>query len=91
MGLAKRKKKEEDDESAVLPLSVHDTDGAFQRSWETFWREDHSSNTVSYLKSLRIEALESYEALELFCAIGVSAPALPRESSDSLLSPQLYG
>ena len=64
-------KKEEDDESAVLPSSVHDTDGAFQRSVATFWIEDHSSNTV--------------------CAIGVSAPSLQRESTDSLRSPQMYG
>ena len=38
--------------------------------------EDHSGNSVSYLKGLRIIALESLEALKMYYVIGTSVPSL---------------
>ena len=42
----------------------------------------HSRNSVSYIISLRILALESLEASDM---IGASVPSLHRESTDSLI------
>ena len=50
---------------------------------DSFQVEDHSRNSVSYLKSLRILALESLEAFKMYYAIGASVSALHRESTDS--------
>ena len=41
-----RSKEEEDD--AVLPISIPDSDGSFKRRWGTLWIKHHSRNTVSY-------------------------------------------
>ena len=41
-----------------------------------FRQEDHSRNSVSYLKSLRILALESLEALKMYYVIDASVPSL---------------
>ena len=51
----------------------------------SFQVEDHSRNSVSYLKGLRILALESLEALKMYYMIGASVPSLHRESTDSLI------
>ena len=40
--------------------------------------ENHSRNSVSYLKCLRIIALESLEALKMYYVIGTSVPSLHR-------------
>ena len=40
--------------------------------------EDNSRNSVSYLKGLRILALESLEALKMYYVIGASMPSLHR-------------
>ena len=52
----------------------------------TLWTKDHSRNTVSYLKGLRIQAFESLEAFKMYYAIGASVSYLHRESTDSLIS-----
>ena len=52
----------------------------------TLWTKDHSRNTVSYLKGLRVQAFESLEAFKMYYAIGASVSSLHRESTDSLIS-----
>ena len=46
---------EEDDENAVCRISLHEADGGCWRLWDSFQVEDHSRNSVRYLK----KALES--------------------------------
>ena len=46
----------------------------------TLWIKGHSINTVSYPKSLRIQAFESLEAFKMYYAIGTSVSSLHRES-----------
>ena len=59
--------------------------GVVGRLWDIFQVEDHSRNSVSYIKSLRILALESLEALKMYYVIGASIPSPHRESTDSLI------
>ena len=65
-------------------ISIHEADGVISDS-DIFLVEDHSRNSVSYLKSLRILALESLEAIKMYYMIGTSVPSLHRESTDSLI------
>ena len=46
-------------------------------------KKNHSRNTVSCPKSLRIQAFESLEAFKMYYAIGASVLSLHGESSDS--------
>ena len=70
---------EEDNENAVCQISIHEVDGGCYRLWDSFQVEDHSRNSVSHLKGLRILALESLEALKMYYVIGGSVPSLHRE------------
>ena len=45
---------EEDDQIVVLLISIPES----ERRWPTLSMKDHSSNTVSYHKSLRIQAFK---------------------------------
>ena len=54
--------------------------GAQTTARVNLWTNDHSRNTVSYLKGLRIQAFESLEALKMYYAIGASVSSLHRES-----------
>ena len=51
----------------------------------TLWLKDHSENTVSYPKSLRIQAFESLDAFKMYYAIGASVSYIRRESTYSLM------
>ena len=84
---------EEDDEIAVLPISIADSYGPLYLRWDTLWMKDHSRNTVSYSKGLRIQAFESLEAFRMYYAIGASVSSLHRESTDSpiFLTLQCHG
>ena len=84
--LLKEEEEEEDDEIAVLPISIADSYGPLYLCWDTLWMKDHSRNTVSYSKGLRIQAFESLEAFRMYYAIGASVSSLHRESTDSPIS-----
>ena len=70
--------KEEDNEITVLPISIADSYGPLYLRRDTLWMKDHSRNTVSYSKGLRIQAFESLEAFRMYYAIGVSVSSLHR-------------
>ena len=74
----KNKKLVADDETRFADrISIHEADGGCWRLWDSFQVEDHSRNSVSYLKSLRILALESLEAFKMYYTIGASVSSLP--------------
>ena len=59
--------------------------GCSSKCWDALWIKDHSRNTVSYPKSLRIQAFESLEAFKMYYVIGASVSSLHRESTVSLI------
>ena len=70
-------------EIAVLPISIPAILATL-----ALWIKGHSRNTVSYPKSLRIQAFESLDAFNMYYAIGASVLSLGpyiRESTDSLI------
>ena len=71
--LIKKKILDDDDEITVLPISIPDS------------IKDHSRNSVSYPKSLRIQAFKTLESFKMYYAIGASISSLHRESTDSLI------
>ena len=75
---------EEDDEIAFLPISIADSYRPLYLRWDTLWMKDHSRNTVSYSKGLRIQAFESLEAFTMYYAVGVFVSSLHIESLPTL-------
>ena len=69
---------EEDDEIAVLLISIPDSDGPLQQCWDSLWVTDLFSNTVSY-----IQAFDGLEAFKMYYMIGASVSSLHRESTNS--------
>ena len=53
--------------------------------WECRWVENHSQTMIIYLKRLKSSKFVRVKAFPMYGGIGVSAPSLHRESTDSLI------
>ena len=81
--MKKTKNKKMLTKSRFFPNSIADSDGPAR--WDPLWIKDHSRNTVSYPKSLRIQAFESLDGYKMYYATGASVSSLHRASTDSLI------
>ena len=77
----KKKKKME-----VRPISVSNCSGVFQLLWECRWVENYSQTMIIHLKRLKSSKFVRVKAFPMYGGIGVSAPSLHRESTDSLIT-----
>ena len=53
--------------------------------WECCWVENHSQTMIRYLKRLNSSMFVRVKDFPIYGSIGVSAPSLHRESTDSLI------
>ena len=86
----KKKKKKKMEKIEVRPISVYNCSGIFYLLWECRWVQNHSQTMIIYLKRLKSSNFVRVKAFPMYGGIGVSAPSLHRESTDSLIMQNQY-
>ena len=83
--LKKKKKKKKMEKISVFPFSVYSSSDVFWAICECYWVHSDSYTMVRYLKRLKSSKFVYVKAFPMYGGIGVSAPSLHRESTDSLM------
>ena len=73
------------EKTEVRPIPCITVAVYFYLHWECCWVENHSQTMIIYLKRLKSSKLVPVKAFPMYGGIGVSAPSLHRESTDSLM------
>ena len=83
--LKKKKKKKKMEKITGFPFSVYNSSDVFLAICECYWVHSDSYTMVRYLKRLKSSRLGCVQAFPMYGGIGVSAPSLHRESTNSLM------
>ena len=83
--LKKKRKKKKMEKIAVFPFSVDNSSDVFEAICECYWVHSDSYTIVRYLKRLKSSRLGRVQAFPMYGGLGMSAPSLHRESTDSLI------
>ena len=78
----KKRKKKKMEKIVDFPFSVYNSSDVI---CECYWVHSDSYTMVRYLKRLKSSKLVRVKAFPMYGGIGVSAPSLHRESTDSLI------
>ena len=81
----RKKKKKKMEKIAVFPFSVDNSSDVFEAICECYWVHSDSYTIVRYLKRLKSSRLGRVQAFPMYGGLGMSAPSLHRESTDSLI------
>ena len=81
----KKKKKKKMEKIAVFPFSAYNSSDVFYAICECYWVHSDSYTMVRYLKRLKSSRLGRVQAFPMYGGLGMSAPSLHRESTDSLI------
>ena len=83
--LGRLKKKKKMEKIAVFPFSVYNSSDVFYAICECYWVHSDSYTMVRYLKRLKSSRLGRVQDFPMYGGLGMSAPSLHRESTDSLI------
>ena len=81
--LGRLKKKKRKKKIVVFPFSVYNSSDVI---CECYWVHSDSYTMDRYLKRLKSSKFVRVKAFPMYGSIGVSAPSLHRESTDSLIT-----